>query len=160
MISYSRLNWPYEECLETVVRGVRRSERLFFEPLSTSSILENKKRTRVGVGVIPIPLNLKESVVVVGVESDDPYGDFRRSMEDVVETYGVKDWKGLEELLGWYLRLNGKNNRGFIVLAFVDLLITLALPTTSSDSPSHTFASYCSAVSSFASSPIVSVESE
>ncbi|KAK7344714.1 hypothetical protein VNO77_14671 [Canavalia gladiata] len=134
------------ESLEKLVREVR-SERLFFEPgNNTSSILENNK-AKVDGGV---PFNFKESVLLVAMDSEDPYGDFRRSMEEVAETHGVKDWKGLEELLTLYLRLNGKNNHGFIVLAFVDLLISLS--AASSDSCSHS--SYCSAVSSFASSPL------
>lgn len=64
--------------------------------------------------------------MILAMESDDPYGDFRRSMEEMVEIHGVKDWECLEELLGWYLRVNGKKNHEFIVGAFVDLLVDLA----------------------------------
>ncbi|KAJ9684992.1 hypothetical protein PVL29_017142 [Vitis rotundifolia] len=84
----------------------------------------------------------KESVVLA-MESEDPYVDFRKSMEEMVESHGLKDWDCLEELLGWYLRVNGKKNHGFIVGAFVDLLVGLA---SCSDSTS-----FSSAVSSFAS---------
>ncbi|XWS56880.1 hypothetical protein CRYUN_Cryun09bG0123600 [Craigia yunnanensis] len=130
------------ESLEMVVRGVR-SERLFFEPGDTSSILEEAK-----AGGFPF----KESVVLA-MESDDPYVDFRRSMEEMVETHGLKDWECLEELLGWYLKVNGKNNYGFIIGAFIDLLE--AITATSSDSTS-----YSSAVSSFPSSPLCSTEGD
>ncbi|CAI8605159.1 unnamed protein product [Vicia faba] len=133
------------ELLETLVRGVkseRSSHRLFFEAEDTSSILEKAKANG---------FPFKESVVLA-LESDDPYEDFKRSMEEMVESHGVKDWEGLEELLSWYLRVNGKNNHGFIVGAFVDLLISLTGSKDSSNSCSElTF--YSSAVSSFASSP-------
>ncbi|KAA8539103.1 hypothetical protein F0562_025795 [Nyssa sinensis] len=108
---------------EVIIRGVR-SERLFFEPGDTSSILEDAKG-----GGFPF----KESVVLA-MDSQDPYLDFRRSMEEMVETHGLKEWEGLEELLGWYLRMNGKMNHGFIVGAFVDLLVGIA---SSSDSTSY-----------------------
>ncbi|KAK6156244.1 hypothetical protein DH2020_010492 [Rehmannia glutinosa] len=71
-----------------------------------------------GVGLLPF----KESVALA-LESDDPYSDFKRSMAEMVESHGLKEWDCLEELLGWYLRMNGKNNHGFIVGAFVDLLV-------------------------------------
>ncbi|KAK7269722.1 hypothetical protein RIF29_22456 [Crotalaria pallida] len=128
------------ESLEMLVRGVR-SERLFFEPGDTSSILEKAKANG---------FPFKESVVLA-MESEDPYEDFKRSMEEMVESHGVKDWEGLEELLSWYLRVNGKNNHGFIVGAFVDLLISIAASSnTCSDSTTTT--TYSSAVSSFSSS--------
>ncbi|KAK6929046.1 Ovate protein family, C-terminal [Dillenia turbinata] len=114
------------DSLETVIRGAR-SERLFFEPGGdTSSILEEVKRED-GVGSgdckgeTAIPF--KESVVLA-MESKNPYVDFRRSMEEMIESHGImKDWECLEELLGWYLRVNGKKTHGFIVGAFVDLLV-------------------------------------
>lgn len=128
------------ESLETLVRGVK-SERLFFEAEDTSSILEKAKAN---------DFPFKESVVLA-MESEDPYEDFKRSMEEMVESHGVKDWEGLEELLSWYLRVNGKNNHGFIVGAFVDLLISLAISNNCcSDSTM-----YSSAVSSFGSSPLL-----
>lgn len=142
--SYSTESEDFDgESLETVVRGAR-SERLFFEPGDTSSILEKAKD---GTGA-----PFKESVVLA-MESEDPYIDFRRSMEEMVESLGLKDWECLEELLGWYLRVNGKKHHGFIVGAFVDLLVGLAASNSCSDS-----ASYCSAVSSFSSSPLSSSE--
>ncbi|KAJ7974869.1 transcription repressor OFP13-like [Quillaja saponaria] len=138
------------QSLETVVRGVVRSEteRLFFEPGGeTSSILEkNEKKGENSNGFF------SESVVLA-MESEDPYGDFRRSMEEMVECCGVKDWECLEELLSWYLKVNGKKNHGFIVGAFVDLLVSLAGSTTSCSEDSITTTCYSSAVS-FVSSPI------
>ena len=131
------------ESLEMLVRGVR-SERLFFEPDDTSSILVKAKDAG---------FPFKESVVLE-MESEDPYIDFRRSMEEMVETHGLKDWECLEELLGCYLKMNGKKNHGFIVGAFVDLLVGLS-STSCSESTS-----YSSAVSSFSSSPLCSSDGQ
>lgn len=66
--------------------------------------------------------------MAVAVESSDPYGDFRRSMEEMVMMMlrgGDWSWEWLEELLVWYLRVNGEKNHGYIVDAFVDLLLNL-----------------------------------
>ncbi|KAD7479885.1 hypothetical protein R6Q59_008716 [Mikania micrantha] len=109
--------------VETIVRGAR-SERLFFEPDTTSSILEIQgggaqctSSESGGAGGLPY----KESVAVE-METEDPYDEFKKSMEEMVEIYGLKDWDCLEELLVWYLRMNEKANHEFIVGAFFDLL--------------------------------------
>ncbi|KAL0401429.1 UNVERIFIED_CONTAM: Transcription repressor OFP13 [Sesamum latifolium] len=106
--------------LEAIMQGVRSSERLFFEPGETSSIL---KEPEISGRAALLPF--KESVALA-LESDDPYADFKKSMQEMVESHGLKEWECLEELLGWYLRMNGKNNHGFIVGAFVDLLVGMA----------------------------------
>ncbi|PIA28122.1 hypothetical protein AQUCO_07200033v1 [Aquilegia coerulea] len=116
------------ESLELVIKGLR-SERLFFEPGDSNSILEKIKK----VNGFPY----KESVVLA-MESEDPYVDFKASMEEMVEAHGFKDWEYLEELLVWYLKVNGKKNHGFIVGAFVDLLVSLASSSSSCSSPSST----------------------
>lgn len=59
----------------------------------------------------------------VAMASKDPYGDFRSSMEEMVTAHGLRDWPSLRELLHCYLRLNEQKTHGFIVLAFVDLLM-------------------------------------
>ncbi|XVF00036.1 hypothetical protein REPUB_Repub03eG0251700 [Reevesia pubescens] len=135
------------ESLEMVIRGAR-SERLFFEPGDTSSILEEAKSG----GGFPF-----KECVVLAMESDDPYVDFRSSMEEMVETHGLKDWQCLEELLGWYLKVNGKNNHGFIIGAFIDLLVAVNATSFSASSEST---SYSSAASSFPSSPLCSTEGD
>ncbi|OIW12185.1 hypothetical protein TanjilG_28593 [Lupinus angustifolius] len=111
---------------ETMIRGLR-SDRLFFEPDETSSLLEAK---------IASP-PFKDSVILSMV-SKDAYVDFRESMEEMVLAYGVNDWESLEELLCWYLKVNGRSNYGYIVGAFVDLLVGIALESASSPSPSTT----------------------
>uniref|UniRef100_A0A6N2KTT9 Transcription repressor n=1 Tax=Salix viminalis TaxID=40686 RepID=A0A6N2KTT9_SALVM len=73
----------------------------------------------------------KESVVS-SMESRDPYLDFKKSMEEMVEAHGLTDWEALEELLCCYLKVNGKSNHGYIIGAFVDLLLGLASSSSSS----------------------------
>ncbi|KAL7107934.1 hypothetical protein ACP275_06G084800 [Erythranthe tilingii] len=142
--------------LETVIRGVQRSsERLFFEPGGdTSSILikecsektvtgNNAAAVDGGGGCLSLPLPYKESVAVA-LESDDPYLDFKKSMAEMVESHGLEDWDCLEELLRWYLKMNGKINHGFIVGAFVDLLVGMAAAdAAAAGSSSSTAAAVC-----------------
>ncbi|XP_061353846.1 transcription repressor OFP13-like [Gastrolobium bilobum] len=144
-----------EDSIETVIRGLR-SERLFFEPDETSSILEAK--------VTSLPF--KDSVVL-SMESQDPYVDFRKSMEEMVAAQGVKDWEGLQELLCWYLRVNGKINHGYIVGAFVDLLVGLAFAlgsssssSSSSHSPSSPLSFHSSSLSSCSTRCVSCLEAE
>ncbi|KAG6503825.1 hypothetical protein ZIOFF_036149 [Zingiber officinale] len=106
-------------CLsEAVARGVR-SERLFFEPWTAATML-------------PAAF---EGDVAVEVDSDDPYRDFKQSMEEMLMAHGVRDWAWLEEMLRWYLEANGKSTHGIIVAAFVEILLDLiALPSSSPSS--------------------------
>ncbi|XP_006288265.2 transcription repressor OFP13 [Capsella rubella] len=155
------------ESLETVVRGVLRSERLFFDPGVTSSILEDtdpKSESRKAVAFgddrdCGTPPMIEEISVAVAMESEDPYGDFRRSMEEMVTSYGelARDWDSLESMLAWYLRMNGKNSHGVIVSAFVDLLSGLSDSGAGTSSASISdSARYSTAVSSLPSSPLYS----
>ncbi|XP_061352316.1 transcription repressor OFP13-like [Gastrolobium bilobum] len=114
------------DSIETLIRGLR-SDRLFFEPDETRTLFEAKASS----GTSPF----KDSVVM-SMDSHDPYVDFRKSMEEIVETHGFKDWESLEDLLFWYLKANDKNNHGFIVNAFVDLLVDLAFTNSCSSSSS------------------------
>ncbi|KAE8726651.1 Transcription repressor OFP18 [Hibiscus syriacus] len=139
--------------LENVIRGLK-SDRLFFEPGETSSIMEEAtKRTEEEEDECIDGLPFKESVAL-SMESRDPYADFRESMEEMVEAQGLKDWEGLEQLLFWYLRANGKCNHGYIVGAFHDLLVgRLAINVSNSksdntNSPSSALSFYTSSSSS------------
>ncbi|KAG8081914.1 hypothetical protein GUJ93_ZPchr0014g47053 [Zizania palustris] len=158
-----------------VVSGVR-SERLFFEPAgaeflpnqemarceneatATDVALKNEEATTTpptdkeeAVATVFEAAGLKGGAVLLTVESDDPYGDFRASMAEMVAAHGLRDWEGLEELLSWYLKLNAKGVHGVIVGAFIDLLVSLASsPSRSQTSPSPsssciTFEGYSSA---------------
>uniref|UniRef100_A0A0D9W4R7 Transcription repressor n=1 Tax=Leersia perrieri TaxID=77586 RepID=A0A0D9W4R7_9ORYZ len=98
---------------------------------------------------------MKGGATVLTVESEDPYGDFRSSMAEMVAAHGLRDWEGLEELLAWYLKLNAKGAHGVIVGAFIDMLVGLAsssslisqpsLPSPSPSSSCITFEDYSSA---------------
>ncbi|KAG8064439.1 hypothetical protein GUJ93_ZPchr0004g38103 [Zizania palustris] len=149
-----------------VVRGVR-SDRLFFEPAGAEFLPKQEmargknEATAMDVArksddddeATTTPLADKDegvaTAVVLTVESEDPYGDFRASMAEMVAAHGLRDWEGLDELLAWYLKLNAKGVHGVIVGAFIDLLVSLASsPSPSQPSPSSsciTFEEYSSA---------------
>ncbi|KAL6584687.1 hypothetical protein OROMI_003976 [Orobanche minor] len=61
--------------------------------------------------------------------SPNPYDDFRRSMQEMVdarlEHNGKADWEFLEELLFCFLDLNNKKSYRYILRAFVDLIVVL-----------------------------------
>ncbi|XP_044509459.1 transcription repressor OFP15-like [Mangifera indica] len=127
----------FDSYVESVIQKLKSErERLFFEPGETSSILEEAK-----TGGFPF----KKSVIL-SMESRDPYIDFRKTMEEMVEAHGLKEWEDFEELLSWYLRVNGKSNHGYIVRAFVDLLLALAFASSSSSSSSTTTTSSSSKI--------------
>ncbi|KFK24919.1 hypothetical protein AALP_AA8G042100 [Arabis alpina] len=147
------------ESLETVVRGVVRSDRLFFDPGVTSSIVKKQPDSNSNSKSKSKSDPIEEISVAVAMESEDPYGDFRRSMEEMVSSHGelAKDWESLESMLAWYLKMNGKKSHGVIVSAFVDLLSGLS-DSGASASVSDS-ARYSTAVSSLPSSPLYSSSS-
>ncbi|KAG8054649.1 hypothetical protein GUJ93_ZPchr0001g31170 [Zizania palustris] len=114
---------------DAVVRGlIRPSDRLLFDPGAscTSSILEEKSPARDGGEAFV-------GGVAVAFESEDPYVDFRESMEEMVAAHGVgRDWSWLEEMLVWYLRANGKGTHAAIVAAFIDVIVAIADPVRAS----------------------------
>ncbi|KAL2345278.1 hypothetical protein Fmac_006563 [Flemingia macrophylla] len=149
--SFSTASELDEECsasLETVIRSLR-SDRLFFEPDQTSSILE-AKTTTVTTSSLPF-----KDTLLLSVDSQDPYVDFRKSMEEMVEARCVKDWEGLQDLFCCYLKVNAKTNHGYIVRAFVDFFLasSSSLPSLSPSSPSSF---YSSSISSSCSTRCVS----
>ncbi|XP_009787220.2 transcription repressor OFP15-like [Nicotiana sylvestris] len=134
-IDGSELSIGHHDSIETVIRGLRlEKERLFFEPEKTSSIIleeTNKNINEEEEGNF-VPL-FKESTVVMALDSKDPFVDFRKSMEEMVEAHEIQDWENLEELLTCYLKVNCKSNHGYIVGAFVDLLVSLAFTSENID---------------------------
>lgn len=95
-----------------------------------------------------------EESVALAFESEDPYLDFKKSIQEMVESHGIEDWDRLEEMLAWYLKMNGKNNHGFIVKAFVDVLVGIVKESSSASSTAvcrSDSTSYSSADSSFSS---------
>ncbi|XP_060174575.1 transcription repressor OFP13-like [Lycium barbarum] len=152
--------------VEAVIEGLKKEkQRLFFEPgEKTSSILEVSSSTKNNSnsnGLEFLPFN--DSCVITTMDSMDPFEDFKRSMEEMVEAnQEIKDCeKCLEELLSWYLKVNGKSNHHYIIGAFFDLLISYSTTSSSSSKNattttySHSFTnspfSFCS--SSFSASP-------
>ena len=131
-----------EECSEAVIRSLGRTstDRFFVDlgPASNSILASSpgKSAATTSEETAPSPSedtsSLVEESVAVAVDSEDPYGDFRASMEEMVAAHGLRGWEALEELLVWYLRINSKHNHALIVGAFVDLLVGLATPPSSS----------------------------
>ncbi|XP_074581083.1 uncharacterized protein LOC141837604 [Curcuma longa] len=93
------------------------SNRLFFEPGRASSLAEEAAEIE--------RLQFKGNFATE-LDSEDPYLDFRLSMEEVVMANGEMKVQWLEEMLCWYLKMNEKSYHGIIVEAFLDLLVTLA----------------------------------
>ncbi|CAI9118455.1 OLC1v1020029C1 [Oldenlandia corymbosa var. corymbosa] len=104
------------------------SERFFFStPGNSNSIVESPKS-------LPAPELTSTEVVSGGVAiqtySPDPFADFRKSMQEMVEAHGKADWEFMHELLSCYLNLNPKHTHKFIIGAFTDLIVSLMSATT------------------------------
>ncbi|KAK9287807.1 hypothetical protein L1049_016249 [Liquidambar formosana] len=104
------------------------SHRFFFSsPGRSNSIFESPESP---------PLE-SDALVTGGVAvpkySPDPYMDFRRSMQEMVESREFNDarenWEYLHELLLCYLTLNPKHTHKFIISAFADLVICVTSST-------------------------------
>lgn len=113
---------------------------------------KQRQRKRISSSVSATP---QEASVTMSMESEDPYEDFKQSMEEMMESLGVKDdWESLEGLLGWYLKNNDKSNHGYIVGAFLDLLAAIVVANNCNEISKSTtsFSSAASSLSSSASS--------
>nr|KYP70683.1 hypothetical protein KK1_009911 [Cajanus cajan] len=112
------------------------SQRFFFSsPGRSNSIVEST-----GAAVEERARAAFSGSVAVATYSPDPYADFRRSMEEMVEArpelMDVKsNWDVLQELLLCYLALNPKTTHKFILTAFSDLLVSLVGFSSSASSP-------------------------
>ncbi|KAJ4968011.1 hypothetical protein NE237_014712 [Protea cynaroides] len=126
------------EDLETTVADfatVFASQRFFFSsPGHSNSIVESPPKC-------PPPSKQTEKIMSGGIPistfSPDPYTDFRRSMQEMVDARKLldlsTDWDYLHELLLCYLTLNPRHTHKFIIGAFSDLLLTLVPSSTESD---------------------------
>ncbi|KAK4357163.1 hypothetical protein RND71_022773 [Anisodus tanguticus] len=101
------------------------SQRFFFSSPGNSNSIVDFPSTH-------SPENCEEVVtggVAVHTYSPDPYSDFRRSMQEMVEAHELKDvktsWEFFHELLLCYLNLNPKHTHKYIVSAFSDLVVSL-----------------------------------
>lgn len=117
------------ESIENVIKGLRSSERLIFESKGESnSILEEATTNREQEQ--EEGKEEEEGFMLLSLESNDPYSDFKRSMEEMVEAHALHhDWRSLEKLLLQFLKVNAKTSHRHIFAAFVDLLVNLALHT-------------------------------
>ncbi|KAG6508692.1 transcription repressor OFP14-like [Zingiber officinale] len=114
--------------------GFHSSERFFVSPGSSSSLHdENGRRSTSTSPPSGSSQRKAEEVpgggVAVTTFSKDPYEDFRRSMQEMVEArHGVctgqpLDWDFMEELLFCYLELNDRSVHKYILRAFTELAV-------------------------------------
>ncbi|KAK4418408.1 Transcription repressor OFP11 [Sesamum alatum] len=112
------------------------SQRFFFSsPGRSNSIIDSAASSSIASTSSSTSLNQHENDTVSGdsiavpTYSPDPFLDFRRSMQEMVEAREIHDvrenWDYLHELLMCYLSLNPKSTHKFIVGAFADLLVSL-----------------------------------
>ncbi|MCL7035861.1 hypothetical protein MKW94_016199 [Papaver nudicaule] len=110
------------------------SRRFFFtSPGRSNSIIDSGRfssNESVKCSTQPEPDSLFISRgIPVQTYSPDPYMDFRKSMQEMVEATEFSnvraDWNYLHELLLCYLALNPKHTHKFIMDAFADLLVCL-----------------------------------
>lgn len=109
---------------------IKASQRFFITPGPTNSLIEEAQLS----GITPLTLqplpealgtNQTDGRVVMTV-SMDPYVDFRKSMQEMVDARDMDlfrsvDWGFLEDLLVCYLELNEKSVHESILRAFKDL---------------------------------------
>ncbi|XP_057800894.1 transcription repressor OFP11-like [Salvia miltiorrhiza] len=103
------------------------SRRFFFSsPGRSNSIIDSSSSASIASTSSSFE---SDAAVAVPTYSPDPFRDFRRSMQEMVEARGVHDvqesWDYLHELLMCYLSLNPKPTHKYIVPAFADLLVGL-----------------------------------
>lgn len=157
-----------DQTIENVIRGAKTSsERLFFDNHAgetTSCLLADQNQlsktnnkniitsttTCTSNRIDCVTSNdrykycTSDKVLLMEMDSRDPYDDFKKSMEEMVEANGFNvkdDWESLHQLLKWYLQVNDKSNHGYIVGAFVDLLVSLEYSSASSSFSSPTSSS-------------------
>ncbi|PPS05070.1 hypothetical protein GOBAR_AA15596 [Gossypium barbadense] len=96
---------------------------------NTSNTTANESNVYGGGSVNVKSQSIYNECIAVLRCSPNPYDDFRRSMQEMVEArlkHGSKiDWDFMEELLFCYLNLNDKMSYKFVLSAFVDLVVDL-----------------------------------
>ncbi|XP_073287179.1 transcription repressor OFP15-like [Primulina huaijiensis] len=101
------------------------SQRFFFSnPGSSNSIFEPTK--------VEVPGPFLSDGMAIRTYSQNPYADFHKSMQEMIEAHELMDvessWEFLHELLCCYLTLNPKHAHKFIVAAFADVILSLSTP--------------------------------
>uniref|UniRef100_A0A1D1XZL7 Transcription repressor n=1 Tax=Anthurium amnicola TaxID=1678845 RepID=A0A1D1XZL7_9ARAE len=124
--------------------GVRASHRFFVSPRTSNSLLEDTRpsaastsssssaSTSSSTATVTQPPRrpVPDGGVPVMTFSKDPYEDFRRSMQEMVESRhvdprGPLDWDFMEELLFCFLELNHRDVHKHVLAAFIDLAAAL-----------------------------------
>lgn len=126
------------DSVETVNIECLRSDRFFFEPDETRSIIKAKENINSSDGLITrssgsdinnnnnnnegllLPF---ENTVEIAIDSQNPIQDFKKSIVEMVEAHGVNNWEALEKLMSWYLEVNEEMNHEFVIDAFLDLFV-------------------------------------
>ncbi|XP_055834642.1 transcription repressor OFP6 [Solanum dulcamara] len=81
-------------------------------PLDYDQIVDNKSPN--------LPAKIVGSVAVVK-DSDDPFGDFRQSMLQMIMEKEIYSYDDLTELLNCFLQLNSPSHHEIIVQAFMEI---------------------------------------
>ncbi|KAG2329179.1 hypothetical protein Bca52824_000359 [Brassica carinata] len=113
------------ECIENVIRGLKSSKRLIFERRGRSNSILEEVTTREEEEDAS---EEEQGFMLLSLESNDPYSDFKKSMEKMVDLHALHhDWRRLEKLLFLFLKVNVKTSHQYICAAFADLLLNLAV---------------------------------
>ncbi|THU73567.1 hypothetical protein C4D60_Mb04t24220 [Musa balbisiana] len=92
---------------EDLPRGPISSKRFFFSPHATKSIMEEAKPELGTRKVLALGNTLSmndafyDESIAMTMSSEDPYQDFRASMEEMVVAHEPKEWDSLQELPNW-----------------------------------------------------------
>ncbi|KAG5578065.1 hypothetical protein H5410_058199 [Solanum commersonii] len=86
------------------------------EPNSDSSSTSNSDSPSPTI----LPAKIVGSVAVVK-DSDDPFGDFRQSMLQMITEKEIYSYDDLNELLNCFLQLNSPSHHDIIVQAFMEI---------------------------------------
>ncbi|KAL0884490.1 hypothetical protein Bca101_008471 [Brassica carinata] len=119
--------------------SVLASRRFFFSsPGRSNSITDSSPdlRTRFSCEPATVTTSTTSTRLLTGgtavkqyVQSPDPYKDFRRSMQEMLDAVtdagDVRRYEFLHELLISYLSLNAADTHKFIIRAFADILVSL-----------------------------------
>ncbi|GAA0174833.1 hypothetical protein LIER_28141 [Lithospermum erythrorhizon] len=129
-VSHSLNTMEFETSNTPDLSGVFASQRFFCSSPGRSNAIIDSSSSSSSLEITSSSSdNLVGGSIAIPTYSPDPYADFRRSMQEMVETSGLVDvkanWDYLHELLMCYLSLNPKSTHKFIVEAFADLLVSL-----------------------------------
>ncbi|MCD7462726.1 hypothetical protein HAX54_049261 [Datura stramonium] len=107
------------------------------KPNSHSSSTSNSDQTSTTLADSPSPLDSDQTVddnnkspnlpgkivgsVAVVKDSDDPFGDFRQSMLQMITEKEIYSYDDLNELLNCFLQLNSPSHHEIIVQAFMEI---------------------------------------